>query len=420
MADRERLTVSERVARLPILHLTIGLATLFFVFHRQPREGGSLAFYAIADRMGQGLIPYLDFSVEYPPLGLLHLYLPRLVAGQREAGYEWAFTFLSFGLALATAAVVYFLARRGWSLNSTNNTMLIFLSLSLASLPLIVWRFDILPTLFTAVALAAFATGRNGSTGAALGLGTLAKLYPAFLGPVFFFVRVFERRFAAAAALVAGAALTVGVVFIGLYLTAGLDAFSYVLYQDERGVEIESVAGGLALLADAYGIAGARIFFDFGSYQVASGVLGRLETPLTLFNWAIALAVIGSAAWQFRDDVRSTGTVRPATVVTFVVATLLVVILTNKVLSPQYVVWLLPFGSLLRARQALLLVVIFAVTTLIYPMGFQTLLQTEQSIVVALNVRNLLLTVLLAWVIWPPKLRLLPRSDRGDVREAAN
>jgi hypothetical protein len=206
-------------------------------------------------------------------------------------------------------------------------------------------------------------------------------------------------------------------------MLAGLDAFSYILYQEERGVEIESVAGGLALLADAVGLVGAKLFIGFGAWQVSSSVLDLLELPLTIFNALVFVALVVSAAWRFRADVRATGSVAPATVVAYLVATLLVVILTNKVLSPQYLVWLLPFAALMPARQSLLLVAILALTTLIYPLAFQSLIRTAPLTVLALNVRNLGLLVLFVWVIWPrrtPAVAAGRGSDGGDVGDAAD
>jgi hypothetical protein len=417
VATRQRLTVPRLTSELPLLHLAIGVAMVVIVVMRPPVEGDPLPTYLIAQRIAEGLIPYRDFPVEYPPLALPAIVLPRLVAGTSENLYEWIFTFMSIGFAVATAAVVYWLARRGWSATSTRTSLLMFAGLVLAGAPLVIWRFDIVPALFSALALAAFSAKRDGWTGVALGLGTLAKLYPAFLGPVFFGVRLMERRWRSAAALVIGAGVTTALAVAVMLAVAGRDAFSFLFYQDERGVEIESVAGGLALLADAFALAPARIFFDFGAWQVESSVIARLELPMALFNAALVVALVGSAFWHFRADVRTTGWVAPLTVVRYLVATLLVVILINKVLSPQYMVWLMPFAALLRPRQALLLVVAVALTTLIYPMGFQGLLDTDPAVVVALNVRNLLLFVMFVWLAWPAHGHA---SDRGDVRQAAD
>ena len=48
------------------------------------------------------------------------------------------------------------------------------------------------------------------------------------------------------------------------------------------------------------------------------------------------------------------------TLINFLLATLLLVMLANKVLSPQYIAWLLPFGALLPWRKTALLLVICA------------------------------------------------------------
>ena len=51
----------------------------------------------------------------------------------------------------------------------------------LAALPQVIWRFDILPAFFSALALAAVASRKPGWAGFALAAGAAVKLYPAFL-----------------------------------------------------------------------------------------------------------------------------------------------------------------------------------------------------------------------------------------------
>ena len=91
------------------------------------------------------------------------------------------------------------------------------------------------------------------------------------------------------------------------------------------------------------------------------------------------------------------------TLVHFAAATVLVVILTNKVLSPQYIVWVLPFVALLSPRKSLLFLAIVVLTTLVYPLEFQALIKLHPVQVVLLNVRNALLVVFFAWVTWPQR-----------------
>ena len=54
---------------------------------------------------------------------------------------------------------------------------------------------------------------------------------------------------------------------------------------------------------------------------------------------------------RFQRDARRYGNVQPRTLVAILLATLLLMMLANKVLSPQYVAWLLPFGALLAVAQ---------------------------------------------------------------------
>ena len=336
-ADDERLT------RVGIAHLLAGGLMVLVVILSGTREGDPLPFMTTAERIVSGLVPYRDVSSEYPPLALIHMTLPRILGGASRAAYQSWFSVISIALALGTLAVVYWLARRRWSVENRYDTVAMFVGLSLAALPVVIWRFDILPAFFAALALAAWAAGRSGWSGFSLGVGAMAKIYPVFLGPIFVMAAIAERRFRDAMVLVIGGAIAVALILAGPVLVAGPRAFSYVFYQENRGIEIESVAGGVAMLMHNLGNVPARVALGFGSWQISSPALLTIATPINLFNVLIVAGVVIACALAFIRDVRDLGKVQPRTLVTYLVATLLVLMLTNKVLSPQYVVWLLPF-----------------------------------------------------------------------------
>ncbi len=406
------------------VHLAVGVAMTLLLIVLQPREGDPLPFFATADSIALGRLPYRDITSEYPPLALIHMTLPRLLGGPSKGAYETWFSVISIILALATLAVVVWLARRRWSVERPWDATAMFIGLSLAALPIVIWRFDILPALCAALALAAWSSGRSGWTGVSLGVGAMAKIYPVFLGPVFVLAAVAERRFRDAAALIVGGAITVGLILAGPVLLAGTKAFSYVLYQENRGVEIESIAGGLAMLAHTLANVPARVAVGFGSWQIASPALNMLSTPTDLFNVLLIAGVVGACAVSFVRDVRELGSVQRSTLVIYLVATLLVVILTNKVLSPQYLVWLLPFVALIGGAQSTLFLAILVLTTFIYPLNFAPLIDMRPDAVIALNVRNLMLIVLLIWVAWPRRWRdtagRKPELERSYVGDPAN
>ena len=166
-----------------IAHLAIGAAMTLLIVVVHPKEGDPFPFLFTADQLAGGGMAYRDVTSEYPPLALVPITLPRMLAGTSHAQYQTWFSLISIVLFLATLAVVYWIARQRWSAESPIDAAAMFLGLGGALLPLIVWRFDILPAFLTAVALAAYVARRPGWTGLGLGLGTMAKIYPFFLVP---------------------------------------------------------------------------------------------------------------------------------------------------------------------------------------------------------------------------------------------
>jgi uncharacterized membrane protein len=269
----------------------------------------------------------------------------------------------------------------------------------------------------------AYAARRPTWAGLALGFGALTKLYPGALVPLLVVAQLFERNMRRAALIVVGAAIAVGAVMAQVFLVAGTGAFSFLTYQQQRGVEIESVSGGIALLMSVLGQANTAISFGFGSWQVSSPIIDSLAIPQLVLN-AVLLAGLLAGMWiSFSRDARNGGRIMPVTLLRYSLAGLLVVMLINKVLSPQYLVWLVPFAALLPSRQSVLLLVIVVLTVLLYPLGFGSLLRIEPAAVLALNVRNLLLVVYFAWVCWPQRAQApeqpAQRSERGYVRQPA-
>lgn len=383
-----------------LIGLAIGIVSALVVVASR-NHGDPRVFLNIADPIASGAIPYLEFPVEYPPVALLPLVLPRILVGvdAPAVAYEIVFGLMNLAVAIFAGAVVAWLARRGWSAQSERESLVVFLALAFALSVLVIWRFDILPALLTIAALAAVASGRSAWAGFALGLAVATKLYPAFLALVLIGYYLFGRRWSAAGFFVFGLVTTVAAIFLQAYLVAGPDSLSFLNYQRDRGVEIESVVGGLALLADNVLGINAHVSFGFGSFEVESPVVDALAAPAFIGELLLGLALVVAGGLAFLRDARTFGSVRPPTLIAYIVATLLVTMLANKVLSPQYMCWLLPFGALLPRRQAFLLLVTCVLTIVVYPIGFDWLRSGDPLLVATVNLRNLLLLVLFVWLI---------------------
>ena len=129
-------------------------------------------------------LPYRDFPVEYPPLALAAMALPRLLASTL-AGYRVAFAAM---IALLYLVLCWIAGRLAGLLAGAPPPEVVWRRMALLALavgPLLVQRFDLVPAALVAGAVLALSSRRDGLAGALLGLGIMTKLYPALLlGPI--------------------------------------------------------------------------------------------------------------------------------------------------------------------------------------------------------------------------------------------
>jgi hypothetical protein len=279
--------------------------------------------------------------------------------------------------------------------------------------PLSYVRFDMIPAVLAGGALLAART-RPWVAGALTGLGAAIKLWPALLIPALLADK--QRRKPTAIGFVV---VGFGLALVSL-LTGGLTRlFSPLTWQSGRGLQIESIwATPLMLLRmvrpdqwvveisryQAYEIFGAGV----GLWQTISDVATVIGLVTIVVLWVRAF--------------RMPGGVTPVAVALVVLATVAVVIITNKTLSPQYLLWIGgPIAALLLLRAdatpdlrrwvvriGVAGLVLAGLTQLVYPLLYDGYLGfTDQAALVVATlvtaVRNLCLLVftvlclLLAW-----------------------
>ncbi len=201
----------------------------------------------------------------------------------------------------------------------------------------------------------------------ALGLAVAAKLYPLLLLPLVA-VYVLRRRGRREAAVVTGlTAATVAVVVVPFLVLAPGEAWYSIRAQVTRGVQVESLPGNVVL---ALGTAADRLglgtlgtgIAEGGTGEVRSAdVTGALGTVVGSLGGLLAFALVAAvwyAAWRHESDDRRF--VRDCAAV---VAAQLAL---GRVLSPQFVLWLVPLVPLvagLRGRVATALLAVAMVAT---------------------------------------------------------
>lgn len=354
-------------------------------------------------KLWNGLVPYRDFTLGYPPLALAAFSLPRLLTLGRSItldDYTWLFLIQNAVFStLVMLSILRILSQWRPAGTRTGRSLVIYVLGAAILAPVLLWRYDMFVALLTIAAMLCVFTSRPTLAGIFLGLGICAKLYPIVLLLIFgiYFIasgsgRALLRLVSGGAIGMAAALLPITVIYPG-WLSAFLNL--HVL----RGIQIESVASGVILLANTLGITKVGLTSSFGTCDLASPVSDAV------LGWMPFIAVISigivltCCLFRFRHEHITSGEITKESLTAYVVIGLLAFIVTNKVFSPQYLIWLLPFIPLLRLRHATLLISGCILTTLIYPIWHHLLLALDDAAVIALNLRNALVVALLLWLL---------------------
>lgn len=338
-------------------------------------------FFDYASRTLAGAVPYRDFAIEYPPLAVPLFVIPRLVTHRLDAYVLWFAAEMLLFDALAVHLVAWYTAAREG--REKVPARLAWYTASFAALyPVIGSRYDLAPA---AVALAATLNwfgGRPVLGGLLTAAGALLKIFPAVLAAP-----------AAAAELAAVRSTRCrGLAAFALAMLAGggawyaLGGAASVAFHLGRGLEIETTWAGALMLADK--VVGVPLGWRYSHTAVdlvapGAGTAAALAIPAQI-------AMLGGVVWQFRRS----GMQEP---LRWAAAAVLAFIVPGKVLSPQYLVWLVPFipaiGGPAGPAARRLFVIACAATALEY-LAIRQVSSFALWAIVVLNCRNALLVAL--------------------------
>jgi uncharacterized membrane protein len=320
------------VAVLAALLLLVATAFLPSVGLLDSGARGDIAAYReYADDMRAGEVPYRDFFLEYPP-GALPAFLVPTVAAEH---YDVAFKLLMLGLLGGLLATIAFPRRPGGL--AWGAIALVALTPLLLG-PVALTHYDAWPALLVALALALLLSGHGRLGLAALGAATAAKGFAIVLAPLAVaWIWKREGRREALISLGVGALVLCVVVLPFVVVAPGGVRFS-LRFQLERPLQIETLGGSLLLAAHHLGLGDPRVVSSYNSENLAGGVPDVLSVAQAVVLVATLIAI--AVAFSRGDASYRRFTVASA-------ATLVATVLLGKVLSPQYLVWLLPAVALL-------------------------------------------------------------------------
>ncbi len=349
-----------------------------------PYLGGTLVINDVtlyaqwAQLLTTGQFPVGDEMWQYPPLVGPMLALGSLI----PPNPTWGLVILMLAADTATFVVLMRNVARGGAIEGAwawvASAMLIG--------PVWLTRFDVVPALFAVLAL--LAINRPARSAVFMAIGAMLKIWPGLL-----LLSVPRRRFGTAVAVFLATSL-------GILLTLMLTmqgAASFASEQRARGLQIESLPAWLFLIGHHVGV-DRDFIYRFGAMEVQAPGTTTVAAVITVIT-AAGLALLAWARLTGRLD-----HARPADIALVVV---LFSMVTSRVLSPQYLVWVAAVASVClldqRTRMRPVIVTLMPVAALgqiLYPMHYDWLLSDGLSGLALQTLRLMLLVAATAWGGW--------------------
>jgi uncharacterized membrane protein len=275
----------------------------------------------------------------------------------------------------------------------------LYTQLAITLSPLIFIRYDIFPALLSALGLYAMIRGRPMLAGALTGAGMAAKLYPVVFIPVFVVAYFVSRDRKSLFAFGFGLAAALVLIVPPFAWISGGKMWTALQFLQVRGLQIESVAAGIISLLKVLGVTQASSVHEYHAWHLETPLSAGALTVLPILLISAFVVASFCCAFRFWEEYHLKGRVSVQSMVAYSAIFLLILLVFSKVFSSQFLLWLLPFGVLLKRKQTLLLLATSLLTLIIYPLLYLSLIALEPLPVLMLNLRNILVILLLVWLL---------------------
>ncbi|MFB7453927.1 glycosyltransferase 87 family protein [Streptomyces sp. NPDC056194] len=321
-----------------------------------------------------GTYPQSDVAWQYPPAAALAILAPSLLP---FLGYSVAFFLLA---CLCDVVVFGFLVRTGRRPGRSMQGAWLWLAAVPLLGPTAYARYDIMVTAVAVAALLAAARSPQ-VLGALAGFGAVIKVWPVLL-----LVGTPKRSMTWRSWPVAAGAASAVLLLCAAWMPGSL---AFLSYQSERGTEVESLGAMVFHLARHCGWDGVTRM-NYGSMEFVGPYVswvsaGAIGLTVAAFGWL--------ALWRFKVRRFASSTVADAAFVAVLLFTV-----TSRVISPQYMVWLvglaavcLAYRSTRMRRPAHLVLWATAATQFEFPVWFSHVTESDLLGIAVLFLRNGLL-----------------------------
>lgn len=347
-----------------------------------------------AQAIKAGDLPYRDQAIEYPPLSVPVLIAPIYIDDSTQGfvdGFMWEMLAFDLAMVILIAFALPGDTTRVLSALGIYTVGLVILSDAVLdpSLidtgPLVLTRFDIVPALFVLAAVLARDRGRSAAWSGLLSIGVAIKAFPLFLYPALLRGERNLRR-----VIVAGAIPLL--LCVAAVLVMGDEFGSAITYHTDRALQVEALAASPFEVAHALGSSGIATVTGHGGFELSASGADAARW-LSVVIGATGYLVLVGAGWR-----SETSNLKLAT------ALLTVLVVFAPVLSPQFLLWILPISAcaygLGKENLVLLVAVLLTQITL---QNYDGVVSMSGAFVWPLAARNLSLLAYL-WIVCEPIL----------------
>ena len=339
--------------------------------------------------------PYRDFDVEYPPVTLA---LIKATHGHNRHTTLNALIASQLALDLACVGVLW------WAWNKRTALAYLVLSTPLVLFPFLYVRIDLLSVFLALLGLGLVRRGFERSGGVALAVSVFAKVWPVVLAPVL----LIERKVKATVTWVIGV-IVGAVAWVAWVGTTGPN--QVLNFRGAKGWQIESLPGIWFHVTDAQ-----RSHVESGAWRTFATMPGWSRPLLTLLSMGTVLLAWGLAYRRRRAGDNDSVVYGAAPLVC-----VLALLVFAPILSPQYILWLLPWAAIVVAAgdrvQAWLTLAVSALTAFIFA-TIHAQVDGRWYAVGPVVVRNGLLVVMLVVGLVRLARPVQPQAARNEVSES--
>lgn len=351
-----------------------------------------------------GQTPYTDFEFENPPVAVFIFAIPGIFAkyfGHYDFFFRLFMLVFDLGNMLLLGSLARLLFRHDnkkiiWILGS-------YIALTSISFQFVLDRFDLAVAFMILLSLYLGLVKKQWFLSySVIWVATLTKLFPIILIPLLFGYQYlnFKDRSRALLDLCYSIAFLI-LILITLFAWCGPWWNSVLVYHGRRGLQIESLYSSLLLVGKLFG-GSAEIIRGHGAFELSpsgASIWATIALPL------MGLLIIGVYFFFWRVLSHRKRAEHPDYLIKTILCCLLIFVIFNKVLLPQYLLWLFPFAALVYQfsdfRQIYLYcwLIIAILTAILFPYHYVSLLQLEYLGITLLTARNMALTVTTVWAL---------------------